>query len=56
MAVNKWWCGHVHVTDEDGEGYAVCLDCGLVVVVRLTAAIFDRQVDAVMKRSKGGEL
>lgn len=49
MSINRWWCGHSHTTDEDGEGYAVCLDCGLVVVVRLTAKIFDQQVENLRK-------
>jgi hypothetical protein len=47
--INKWWCGHSETTEEDGEGYAVCLNCGSTIVVRLTAKIFDQQVEAMKK-------
>jgi hypothetical protein len=47
--LRKWTCGHPELTEEDGEGRAICIRCGAAVVVRLTAKIFDEQMEALKK-------
>lgn len=50
--ISRILCPHTRLTDEDGHGHALCLDCGAAVVVRLTAEILQRQIDAVMRQER----
>jgi len=45
--LQKLACPHPGVTPEDGEGYAICVRCYAVFVVRLTRAMFSRNLAAV---------
>ena len=44
-------CPHSETTAEDGDGYAICLRCNARVIVRLTAALFERQLAAMRRAS-----
>jgi hypothetical protein len=45
----KFICPHSRTTDSDQHGYAICLDCGGAIVVRLTRHILDKQLAAVLR-------
>jgi hypothetical protein len=45
-------CPHTNTTDEDGDGRAICVTCGTVVIVRLTQALLLDQVQHLWKRAE----
>jgi len=54
-SLRRWICPHSRVSPEDGEGYAICLDCGGTVAVRLTKEIFDKQMEAMVAPKGPGD-
>lgn len=46
VRLRAWTCGHPELTAPDVDGYAICVRCKAAFPVRLTAAIFDRAMEA----------